>query len=349
MSFKKLKDLPLGFIFAIAILTFSASSPSAIAAETLCKKTTASRYCYRKGDRGDRIYYLIEILRELGYYEVGNDSHFGPVTEGAVRQFQIHHGLGNDGIVGPGTIRKLCQEQDSRSTQSCLEYLTGLSQSSTTTSSSGSGNYTQCRRNAGSAYCYREGDRGDRIYQIIEMFRELGYYTVGNDGYFGPVLKDCVLRFQRDYGLTADGIIGYGTIRQLCNTQRGISSQICQQNLTGGSIGISGSTSLENLPDGDYEYSNEPVSKALIFRKEGSVARGIYFPYPDEISICFHGEVRGNNIATSFTITDIIRREPTYSTKQIHIGIEDMFQRPFVHEHRFERFLSCLQRLEAER
>ena len=112
---------------AIATLAVPIFSLPAIAAETLCRNATESRYCYRKGDRGDRIYYLIEVLRELGYYNVGNDSYFGPVTEGAVIEFQSDRGLAADGIVGAGTIRQLCREQESRTTQACTEYLTGYS------------------------------------------------------------------------------------------------------------------------------------------------------------------------------------------------------------------------------
>jgi peptidoglycan hydrolase-like protein with peptidoglycan-binding domain len=60
-------------------------------------------YCFQLGDRGPEIYRLIENLRCAGYYRVGNDSYYGPVTQRAIYNFQVDHGIYPDGIAGPQT------------------------------------------------------------------------------------------------------------------------------------------------------------------------------------------------------------------------------------------------------
>ena len=45
------------------------------------------------------MYRLIEDLHCAGYYNVGNDSWFGPVTDGAVRWLQSDHVLPPDAML----------------------------------------------------------------------------------------------------------------------------------------------------------------------------------------------------------------------------------------------------------
>ncbi|MEC4892289.1 MAG: peptidoglycan-binding protein [Oscillatoria sp. PMC 1051.18] len=77
--------------------------------------------------------------------------------------------------------------------------------------------YSGCR--SGFGYCFRLGDRGRLIEELIEDLRRAGYYNVGNDGYFGPVTERAVRNFQRNTGLTPDGIAGPQTINFLQNPQ----------------------------------------------------------------------------------------------------------------------------------
>ncbi|MEC4983662.1 MAG: peptidoglycan-binding domain-containing protein [Oscillatoria sp. PMC 1068.18] len=75
--------------------------------------------------------------------------------------------------------------------------------------------YTECTRGFG--YCLQLGDRGSLVYELIEDLRRAGYYNVGNDSYFGPVTDRAVRNFQRDAGLTPDGIVGTQTRNLLPN------------------------------------------------------------------------------------------------------------------------------------
>lgn len=56
-------------------------------------------------------------------------------------------------------------------------------------------------------------DGGVREYQ--SLLRELGYYRGPVDGIAGPLTRAAVLRFQRDHGLAADGVVGPATLSAL--------------------------------------------------------------------------------------------------------------------------------------
>lgn len=58
---------------------------------------------------------------------------------------------------------------------------------------------------------YRLGSRGTQIMKIQEVLRKIGYNPGPIDGIFGRQTEAAVIAFQRDNGLTADGIIGANT------------------------------------------------------------------------------------------------------------------------------------------
>lgn len=60
----------------------------------------------RKGDRGESVRYLQELLNDHGF-ALAADGKFGSGTETAVKNFQQKNGLTADGIVGPATWRKI--------------------------------------------------------------------------------------------------------------------------------------------------------------------------------------------------------------------------------------------------
>jgi hypothetical protein len=60
----------------------------------------------RRGLQSQEVINLQEKLRKIGY-EVIADGKFGPETETAVLNFQLHNDLTPDGIVGESTIKKL--------------------------------------------------------------------------------------------------------------------------------------------------------------------------------------------------------------------------------------------------
>jgi g-D-glutamyl-meso-diaminopimelate peptidase len=57
--------------------------------------------------------------------------------------------------------------------------------------------------------------RGTDVMEIQALLQKIGYNPGGIDGIFGPQTQQAVIAFQRDNGLTPDGIIGPNTYRML--------------------------------------------------------------------------------------------------------------------------------------
>lgn len=67
----------------------------------------------------------------------------------------------------------------------------------------------------------KQGDKGVYVIVLQDALNTLGYNAGTIDGIFGNNTKNAVMRYQKDKGLTADGIVG-------CNTWRSITQQIAK-------------------------------------------------------------------------------------------------------------------------
>ena len=61
----------------------------------------------------------------------------------------------------------------------------------------------------------RYGSRGEEVRQIQKKLKSLGYYSGSVDGIYGTGTKNAVIAFQKNCGLTADGIAGPKTLLYL--------------------------------------------------------------------------------------------------------------------------------------
>ncbi len=59
------------------------------------------------------------------------------------------------------------------------------------------------------------GSRGDEVRKIQQALKNKGYYGGSVDGIFGSATRQAVVAFQKDQGLTADGIAGPKTLKAL--------------------------------------------------------------------------------------------------------------------------------------
>jgi len=59
------------------------------------------------------------------------------------------------------------------------------------------------------------GSRSDEVKQIQMALKSKGYYTGNIDSIFGTRTKNAVIAFQKDNGLTPDGIVGEKTLKAL--------------------------------------------------------------------------------------------------------------------------------------
>ena len=133
----------------------------------------------KQGMSGDAVKRLQNRLIELGYMTGTADGNFGASTKTAVAAFQRKAGLDADGIAGPTTLAVL-YDNDAPSATPADDTL-------------------------------EQGDSGDAVKALQKRLIELGYMNGTADGDFGSATKAAVKLFQKQAGLTVDGVAGPGT------------------------------------------------------------------------------------------------------------------------------------------
>lgn len=135
-------------------------------------------------------------LKALGYAVGAADGYFGSQTYRAVREFQRRNGLKATGIADETTQRMLFSSS-----------AIAASGASSSSSSSSSGSYGR------QLYW---GCEGEDVRQLQKALLAKGYKQVRTaDGVFGQWTYDAVRAFQKDHGLSVDGIAGKNTLRAL--------------------------------------------------------------------------------------------------------------------------------------
>src|ERR1700755_616760 len=148
----------------------------------------------RRGDRGGAVTEIRTALAALGLVDSPEDSlitgkhvaidFFDLELDEAVRAFQQHRGLLVDGIVGEATYRAL-KEASYRLGARILSHQFG-------------------------APMY-----GDDVATLQARLQDLGFYTGLVDGHFGLMTHNALMSYQREYGMSPDGICGPETLRSL--------------------------------------------------------------------------------------------------------------------------------------
>ena len=59
------------------------------------------------------------------------------------------------------------------------------------------------------------GSRGSEVREIQTRLKKWGYYSGSVDGIYGTATKNAVIKFQKKYGLVADGIAGKKTLAKM--------------------------------------------------------------------------------------------------------------------------------------
>ncbi len=76
------------------------------------------------------------------------------------------------------------------------------------------------------------GSSGSEVRSIQTRLTELGYFSGKIDGIFGSQTKNAVVKFQKDYGLTADGIAGSETLKALRINSESSTSKFTQSEIS---------------------------------------------------------------------------------------------------------------------
>ncbi|HEY9688656.1 MAG TPA: peptidoglycan-binding protein [Coleofasciculaceae cyanobacterium] len=133
-------------------------------------------------------------LRALGFFKARSTGYYGPITRQAVQAFQRSRGLTADGVVGPKTRSALF---GSGSTPS-RSYRVNSGRYGTLTGSIGM------------------GETSARVATLQAKLRTLGYFNSRtNTGYYGPLTRNAVLRYQAANGLPRTGTVSQEMTRRL--------------------------------------------------------------------------------------------------------------------------------------
>ncbi len=193
------------------------------------------------GSRGTEVRKLQEALLALGYDPNGTDGKFGRGTENAVKQYQAANGLEPDGKAGHLTLTKLYHGTSvpaggaGNTGSSGSSGNSGNSGSSGNTGSTGNGFPEPGTYSSSNPNTLHFGDSGSRVRELQTWLNKLGYNTNGIDGQFGRGTHMAVCQFQKDNGLTPDGLAGQQTLKL-------IEQKAAQAGSSSGSTGNTGNT-----------------------------------------------------------------------------------------------------------
>ena len=196
------------------------------------------------GDIGDNVKYLQYGLHILCCSPNGFDGEFGDGTLTAVKKFQSKYGLVSDGIVGDVTWNTLKNEITTIQSQLnkkgfnvgtvdgiagaatyngviSFQSKNGLTADGQVGSAtwdilfdtiSGGNSYSRILK-VTSPLMY-----GEDIRAVQNKLNSLGYNAGTADGYYGNDTKNAVIKFQKRFAITADGIVGPTTWKYLFET-----------------------------------------------------------------------------------------------------------------------------------
>ncbi|MFB4163276.1 peptidoglycan-binding protein [Alteribacillus sp. JSM 102045] len=155
------------------------------------------------GDKNSDVSLLQSQLKDLGYYNNDITGIFGPITEEAVRKFQKNNGLQADGLAGPKTLNTL---------QNNPKQAPSLKSQTDTEKANSQNNQVSS--------VLRYESRGEEVETLQTQLQQLGFMKMEATGVFGEVTEKAVKSFQKEHGLTSDGMVGPETaskLKQLLN------------------------------------------------------------------------------------------------------------------------------------
>ena len=164
----------------------------------------------RRGDTGDAVKDLQQLLVDQGFLSGAVDGNFGSGTEAAVKAFQSSAGLTADGVAWPQTINRLNHQFGAWTVVTdCTPFSAGL----------------RTRVCADCGYVDEDsflpdgtlirGDKGSAVTALQEALNRAGYDCGTADGSFGAKTETAIKNYQKSHGLTQDGIGWPGVMAML--------------------------------------------------------------------------------------------------------------------------------------
>ena len=207
------------------------------------------------GDSGTKVRNLQSSLKTLGYYSGAIDGVYGSGTVAAVKRFENAYGKTQTGIATVALQTKLFSGDAKPYTQAAA---------------------TPAPAQDASYVTLSPGDTGNRVKQLQQRLKELGYFTANVGGNYLTETTKAVKDFQDALGLAQTGVATVSLQRKLfassapANTQRTSSYVKLQKNDTGAWV-----TALQNrLKELGYlkgsvdgVYGNSTVTAVKLFEQ----------------------------------------------------------------------------------
>ncbi|MBN3907126.1 MAG: peptidoglycan-binding protein [Nostoc sp. NMS1] len=143
------------------------------------------------GSNGPEVTSSQRCLKKLGYFNGPVSGKFASLTQNAVIKFQQANRIPADGVVGINTRQTLQRACQSRNTSGALRR----------------GSPTQ----SGQYPVLSQGKTGAAVTRLQQRLRQLGYLNANANGKFGPMTRNAVIKFQRNYRIAANGIVNRQT------------------------------------------------------------------------------------------------------------------------------------------
>jgi len=175
------------------------------------------------GDQDEYVKKLQQALYDAGYLKTKPTGYFGDATLEAVIAFQKKKGLTADGIAGVATQKALYGKN-----YTAIPTTRTIHNSATA-------------EDADSDFeSIRKGDAGAIVQTIQQRLKKYGYFDGDVTTNFGSATESAVKAFQKNNGLTADGVVGKETYSLLFSGSPKSASESTAANLDSTSSGTSG-------------------------------------------------------------------------------------------------------------
>lgn len=197
---------------------------------------------YKSGDENDGVKEVQKRLSELGYLDKKYvTGYYGAITVAAVKKFQKNNQISETGTVAELTLQAL---------NSAGAKINKVENSELTESIAKPGTL-------------RYGDKGSQVKTLQKNLKKLGYFSGEATGEFGNVTKQAVIKFQKAYSLTADGIAGSKTLAKISAALSGnanASSSSDKDSTTGPSTSTDAGASVSGYNSANMEVVNSALA-----------------------------------------------------------------------------------------
>ena len=154
----------------------------------------------RRGDRGEGVAHMQQLLVEQGYLNAGGaDGIFGGGTEKALMKYQQDRSLNPDGIGWPQTLKDL--EHDYGPWQ-VVKPMTRSESGERMRVCQGCGFEQHEVLDAGTTL--EKGARGENVRAMQQIIKEVGYDAGSFDGIYGGKLDNALAGFAADHGMVVE-------------------------------------------------------------------------------------------------------------------------------------------------